>query len=247
MTSRWRAEGTFYEREWGGRTWRVRVDEPKVGLRGEDSRVGPILALEGLSDSGRVDPNAFGPASLIGHEVRFDRVEATFAPEGWGSLRIRAAWEARGDDVVDLEIQAQAFTVGDFEAVEVLVASSRLGSTGLEELDSPDPSIVANVRRAGSTIPVSAARSFAPLGADFRAVGRGLPYYLEMIHPDDGLRREVDAASATVRYALFGYDLERGVIVRGRLRGIWYATRPDEAEVSRRWDEFLSEPPPLGI
>ena len=63
-----------------------------------------------------------------------------------------------------------------------------------------------------------------------------------MIHPDDGTRRD----AVRVRYGLFGYDLERGVVLRGRLRGIWLAHRPDGAEVARRLDEFLREPPPLG-
>ena len=69
--------------------------------------------------------------------------------------------------------------------------------------------------------------------------------YLEMSHPDDTARR-VFKAPGLVRHALFGYDLERGVILRGRVRGIWLASRPDNAEMARQFNAFLSEPLPLG-
>jgi hypothetical protein len=72
-----------------------------------------------------------------------------------------------------------------------------------------------------------------------------------MAHPDDVARWicEGDRTASftpTFRYGLFGHDLEKGVVLRGRLRGAWITTRDLKAESIRRMDEFLHEPPPLG-
>jgi hypothetical protein len=244
MTSRWQAEGGRYERIWAGRRWGLAVDTARPGLLGLERPIG-LLALDGITAAGRSDPDAFGGPSLTGHEVLFDRVEAVYTPADWDSLRVRATWAPRADDLMDLEVQVQAFTVGDLESVEIHVAS-RLGTSTLDEPADLDASTAARLRDARSTLPLPGDGSFPTVLADLGESGGAPRYYLEMIHPDDGLRREIDPASSTVRYALFGHDLERGVIVRGRLRGIWYAARPDRAEVERRREEFLREPPPLG-
>jgi hypothetical protein len=227
MASPWKADGPRYERVWGGRPWTLDVQAPRAGLIAEADAIGPVLALDGISARGRSDPDALGGASLAGHEVRFDRVEALYVPEGWGSLRVRATWAPRGDDMLDVLVQVQAFTVGDLEAVQVHVAS-HLGDCEGEAIP------VGNQVRAAD----------APLLTQVDRADGSPSYYLEMIHPDDGTRRESAGGSAC--YTLFGYDLERGVILRGRLRGVWLDHRPDEAEVARRLDEFLREPLPLG-
>jgi hypothetical protein len=79
--------------------------------------------------------------------------------------------------------------------------------------------------------------------------------YMELAHPYDVARRIVEGGDPTtpaddqalsIRYGLFGHDLEKGVILRGRLRGLWISK--DEAAwlpaVAIR--EFLDRPPPLG-
>ncbi len=74
--------------------------------------------------------------------------------------------------------------------------------------------------------------------------------YAELVHPDDVARRVREGAGSidacpTIRYGLFGHDLERGVVLRARLRGIWLPADQAEAEARRRMDEFLREPLPL--
>lgn len=245
MASRWAADATRYELDWGGRRWSLLVDAPRTGLTAGQGMLGPLLAVDGISARGRLDPSTLGGASLVGHETLFNRVESLYAPEGWGTLRVRASWDARAENVVDLAVQIQAFTVGDLEAVEVHV-TSRLGVGDVEEMSGLDSAALARLREADVTLPIRTDAPFPPLLAKVGQADGASSYYLEMIHPDDATRREVGRASGEVRYALFGHDLERGVVVRGRLRGIWFDRRPDEAEVSHRLEQFLREPPPLG-
>jgi len=208
MTSRWDQDGPRYGLDWGGRRWWLAVDGPRPGLVADDPQAGPILALDGLTAPGRSDFDAFGGASLVEHRLHFDRVEATYIPAGWGSLKVRAAWSARSEGDVDLEVQVQAYTVDELKAIEVHVSSR------------PGPSETS-------------------------------PTYIELIHPDDvshaaGPHVRDHDGPGSVRHALFGYDLEKGIILRGRLRGTWLLGPPDEAEIDRRRRAFLREPLPLG-
>ena len=245
MPKRWVADAARYELDWGGRRWSLPVDAPGAGLMAAPGGLGPLLAVDGISARDRREPTTLGGAALVGHEILFSRVESFYAPEGWGTLRVRVAWDSREENVVDLEVQVQAFTVGDLEAVEVHV-TSRLGGGDVEEMAVLDPATLAKLRATDVPLPIRSDLSFPPLLAKVDQADGASSFYLEMIHPDDATRREVDRASGEIRYALFGHDLERGVVVRGRLRGIWLDHRPDEAEVSRRLEEFLREPPPLG-
>jgi hypothetical protein len=221
MSNRWTGSGSRFRLQWGGRNFELVTDSERPGLTELSGRPGVLLGLDGLAAQGRDGAGALGKASLVSVENRLGRVEAVYAPEGWGALRVRAAWIPRSDDVVDLEVQLVASSVGDLKAVQVLVASD-LGT---------------DVRTAGA--------SESPILAHLAGPPGVASTYLEMVHPDDSaLRSGLPSAG---RYALFGHDLERGVVLRGRLRGIWLASEPVEAEVSRLFDEFLKEPLPLGI
>jgi hypothetical protein len=222
MSSRWTGSGPNFGLRWGGRLFELATDSERPGLTEVPGGSGILLGLQGLAAQGRDGTGALGRSSFVSVENRLGRVEAVYSPEGWGSLRVRAAWIPRTDDVLDLEIQLQAASVGDLKAVEVLVTSD-LGK-GIRS-------------RPGSDSPVVAHLIGTPAAA--------FSYYLEMVHPDDRSPRK--GGSVPGRYALFGHDLERGVILRARLRGIWLESEPVDAEVSRLFDEFVNEPLPLGI
>jgi hypothetical protein len=218
MSNRWTGSGPCFGLNWGGRLFELATDSERPGLTELQGRPGVLLGLEGLAAQGRIGVGALGKSSLVSVEIRLGRVEAVYAPEGWGMLRVRAAWIPRTEDIVDLEIQLVATSVGDLKAVEVLV-SSDLG----KDATGPDSPFLAHL--AG------------PSGTSSS--------YLEMVHPDDRAPRQ--GVRSPGRYALFGHDLERGVVLRGRLRGIWLAAEPSDTEVSRLFDEFVKEPLPLGI
>ncbi|HMP59336.1 MAG TPA: hypothetical protein PKD86_08275, partial [Gemmatales bacterium] len=70
--------------------------------------------------------------------------------------------------------------------------------------------------------------------------------YVEMVHPHDGIGIETDGKGG-FRYRLFGHDLEKGVILRGRLRGLVLPRDGDEDAARAAYAEFIKEPPNLSL
>ncbi|HEX8199484.1 MAG TPA: hypothetical protein VF590_03290 [Isosphaeraceae bacterium] len=257
MERLWRGTGPAYELPWGGRTWTLRVDDPRPGLRSEGIEAGPFLGLEGVAERGRWDPDALSGATLVGHECRLGRVEATYAPPGWGDLSVRAAWSPQADDGIDLQIQINALSVGRLRAVEVKLASV----LGAAAAGSPRQVEPRDARSAGLsydgrepdlhgliTLPPGGPGSFAPLVLP--AAGLEGWRYAEMVHPEDVSRRILEGGPApqpcgAIRCGLFGYDLERGVVLRARLRGLWLRAEGAEAATRARFEQFVREPLPL--
>jgi hypothetical protein len=254
MTRRWTGDGPTFGLDWGGRAWALSVDGARPGLTADG--LGPILGLDGVSEVGRRAPGALSGASLVGWECRLGRVEATYAPPDWGSLFVRAAWSPSGDEGVDLEIQIHALTVGQLHALEVNLLSDP-GGPGTSSPDAPRTVESRDARCAGlsydgrepdlhawTTLPPGLS-SFSP--RVFRVPEIADRVYVEMVHPDDIARRissdrGVPGRPGPVRYGLFGYDLEKGVVLRARLRGLWLRS---EDEAPAGYERFLREPPPL--
>ncbi len=154
--------------------------------------------------------------------------------------------DRRGADAVDLEVQLSASSVGELEGLEVGVLSRLDPATPEDSIGADLLRGIARSRRGSlrrrwprarfATVPVRspfrrAAASPQPLPVQqqyrHRRKCAGL-FYTEMVHPDDLFRRvltePIPAGSATIpggsiRYALFGLELEKGVILRARLRG----------------------------
>ena len=72
--------------------------------------------------------------------------------------------------------------------------------------------------------------------------------YIEMVHPADIRNTELAAEAAdapSLQHHLFDTDLEKGVIVRARARGLVVPRARDVEIASAAWQAFVSEPPPL--
>ena len=81
-----------------------------------------LVFTPGLAAAGRFETDVFTPATLVSVERYRARVQAMFAPPGWGGLVVRAAWgPSCGGAGVDLEVQASATSVGLLSAVEVVI------------------------------------------------------------------------------------------------------------------------------
>ena len=166
-----------------------------------------------------------------------------------------------------------ASSVGELKSVEVYVAtrlfdhgnaaipSFRLASWVVPR-DARSAALTYDGRtstgelRLLATLPVPEPRdtAFPPVSLARPWPDRSLRY-VEMVHPHDVSRRIVQGpnpdryipgSELAVRYALFGHDLEKGVVVRGRLRGLWIPTESGEADLREAYREFLALPPPLG-
>jgi len=257
MPRRWDGFGPKFEVEWGGRVWALKVDDLMPGLRTDSNQVGPLLALEGVAAVGRWAPEALSGATLVGYECRFNRVEATYAPLGWGALFVRAAWTPSGFDGIDLEIQLHAQSVGALRAVEVKLVS---------RFADPEPSAFHAQRWVEPRDARSAALSYDRREPDLRGLTTLPPresafhsprlvpgneadgwLYAEMVHPGDASRRIREggrtlALSRTTRYGLFGHDVEKGVVFRARLRGVWLHSETAKRDALERFEQFEQEP-----
>jgi hypothetical protein len=260
MARDWVGTGPEFRLEWGGRTWTLNVNDTRPGLRVRSPACGPLLGLQGLAEAGRWAPGALSGATLVGFERRNHRVEATYAPLGWGGLCVRAAWSPVGADAVDLEIQAHALSVGQLKAVEVKLVS---------QFAEPEPTSAPVLRWVEPRDARSAALSYdgrepelrglttlPPREAAFHSPRLTMPseadawLYAEMVHPDDLSRRIREggrtlALAHTTRYGLFGHDLEKGVVLRSRMRGLWLRSEDAKETALARFEEFLHEPLPL--
>jgi hypothetical protein len=77
--------------------------------------------------------------------------------------------------------------------------------------------------------------------------------YVEMIHPADeaggmlsvgGMSGEPDHTTCTL-HTLFASPLEKGVILRARLRGVFLPRERDTELAAEAYRQFLAAPPPL--
>lgn len=251
MSRSWTGSGSVDTIEWGGVEWTLGVEDANPGLR--SARSGPLLALEGVAERGRWEPGALCGASLVSHECRFGRVEATYRPEGWGEMTVRAAWFPVGDAGLGLEVELSARSVEELHQVEVKVLSAlepppAPGAHRAVEPRDRDAAMLSYDGRESDLSALVTGPPGDPLGPWLASkTGREDWAYVEMVRPEDAARRihEGRLPFAATRYGLFGYDLERGVVLRGRLRGFWLPKASAFREAQRHVRDFLDEPPPL--
>ncbi len=271
--SRWTGAGPEFSLSWGGRAWRLSFDEPNPGLCCEAGlEQVKLLSLDGLARTGRVDRAAFTPESLVQFELHRGTVRATFAPTGWGGLTALACWRPTViGEGIDLEIQLSAATVGELDLVVVniesrhgdLTAGLRMPPTfadGRDTLVTPED-VGQPERSAPLTHPLGRAptpqETQRPLPGPRVLNPTGTPagwFYVEMARPSDmaspaegasGQGESKTGLPGSTRYSLLGHDLEKGVILRARVRGCWINSSGPERAALAAYRDFLREPPSL--
>jgi len=269
----WRGTGPEHSLVFGSVSLSLNVEKANPGLELATCHgKARLLALEGLAQAGRYDPLAFCAQALVGWDLIRGRLTATYAPAGWGGLTVRAAWSPMsGRAGVDLEIQAWADSTAKLKHVEVVVLSqwvkgdcgfspalasrveSRDAQSAAHSYDGREP---ATVLSSLTTLPLatSGATALEPLVVAVPGAGRSL-HYVEMVQPDDVARRIIGVPAddrttsqlvLAVRYGLLGHDIEKGVVLRARLRGQWIESESPQDEAQSLWRQFLDEPLPLG-
>lgn len=232
-----------------------------------------LLGLDHIAMSGRRDDTAFGESSLIGFERYRSRVQATYMPQGCPGLSIRAAWSPAPDHHgFDIDVQVWAASTAVYLRLEVVIASlwSFIPSVDpacpvryVEPRDTHAAALSYDGRESPESlkalitmpVPAGSPHPLPPPIYPWTTVPAGGRYYAELVQPNDCARRIIgemagEAAgpegAVSIRYGLFGHDLEKGVVLRGRIRGVWIAELVPEAEASRQYEAFLREPPALG-
>ena len=267
-----RGNSPDFDLDWFATSWRLRLDGPCPGLECSTGS-NRVLSLGGLSARGRFGLWESERPVLSKFEVLGERVEASYSFPTWGGLSVRASWSLLRDfEGVDLEVQVLADSVDFLKGLEVQVVSQ----FSSRALDTPTmvQRVVVEARDRESaglsydgrepekilqslwTLPVP-----GEIGDQFRPKVIPVPnlvghaHYVEFVHPEDVARRltsegqspsgETGTISA-VRYGIFGHDLEKGVLLRGRLRGLLQPAAPTRDQLDTLTRAFLETPLPLG-
>jgi hypothetical protein len=198
-----------------------------LSLQVGDLHMGTVLGLE-VVDAVNLgaQPLTF-PRATPDVVLRQDTLLAHFAPTTRRPVECQARWRVHPEGIIDLEVST--LTPGKWDGLAVQTHSTfKLTSLTANEIvvdDSVSPGIVL----------------YRPAASQFT--------YAEFCHPFDGIGLEVKPEDGmhAARFRLFGHDLEKGVILRGRLRGILLPRAVDVAAAQAAYQRFLAEPPNLTL
>lgn len=184
--------------------------------------LGPLLGLEVACAHELEEPLALAepghPPELF---ARQDVLLAQFKPTPSRQVECHARWRVHGAGLFDLEVSA--LTPGKWSGLAIHTCS-HLPPGNFEIVQTDD-----------ALRPIVLCR---PTGAEHA--------WLEMCHPKDGLLFDI-TTSGGLRFHLFDQDLEKGVILRGRLRGQLLPKQADAAAALAAYGKFLAEKPNLSI
>lgn len=231
---------------------------------------GPILGVQSLQASGKHLGRVGAEGALLERRLRRNVVDAQFRATKRWPARLHLYWKATTAGQIDLEVlvatpqpleKLEVVTVGHVPCAEAMVPVSGKRTSwvgihaatqfGSRSLVLPRDRAVALFSMDGRT---------PRFGETVLAPAYGYPIvvyrlrnpdwsYVEMSHPEDCARivARVDAAVARVSFGLFGLDLEKGVILRGRVRGIFVPRRADLDQAMELFKRFLAQKPPLSV
>lgn len=200
-------------------------------LRGLELQAGS-LHLPSFLGLEIVDAVNLGPQPLVSPNtvpdivIRQDTISVKYAPTTRRPVECQARWRVVPEGVFDLEVSTLTPGKWDGLAVQTLTSLSTTRPQEEVQIDSGvNPGIVI----------------YRPLGQQIS--------YVEFCHPHDGIAVEIksDVTTTTVRYRLFGLDLEKGVILRGRLRGMIVPRSIDTASAHAAYERFIREAPNLTL
>lgn len=270
----WQGAGPEFTIHAAARSWSLNLLAPNPGLYWTDgASSASVLALLGVSTTARYDAAAFDVTSLVGYERHRGRVQATYCPNTWNGLTIRSTWEPTpGLEGIDMEVQLSAKSFQPVRCLEVAIGS-RFDEISIPRSEAavsyraePRDERAASLSYDGrESLPILRALTTLPIPATCPHIlpsvihklpnGDGGIGYIEMVRPNDCARRIIGRNATltdarlgpiSVRYGLFAHDLEKGVVLRGRVRCVWLERVPGEEDVRRLHEDFLNEPPALG-
>lgn len=154
-----------------------------------------------------------------------------------GDVLLRAVWSALDENGVDLEVEASTRSVGLVQGLSLILGSRWPLSSRVQVLDTPagDAPLVLMPPSIRQTITLATMPSFPG------------QTYVEMAQPFGLVDEPAEHPGAGSRYRFFGHDLERGVLLRGRIRGVWVPGEASVEQANQLWRQFAATPIHLGV
>ncbi|MGH7193414.1 MAG: hypothetical protein ACREJM_07750, partial [Candidatus Saccharimonadales bacterium] len=211
------------------------------------------LSLAGQClDQGELLGVDFEPAAMSHGYALLDAYQrggdliASYAQAPSATVSIQIYWRAAlfefagiARPSVDLQISVQTSLL---DSRPGLRTRSHLPACAVERIGSL---LAANHAAIGASTPTFSREAGA--GCFVFRPWQGNFSYAEMAHPSDAAACELhDGADATeIAHRLFEGNLEKGVIVRGRVRGVVVPRSEDLEFALAAWNQFVEQPPPL--
>ncbi len=210
--------------------------------------------LPGMSLLGVELPAAETPVtkSNVDFYVRGGDLVATYAEtSGWplrAQLYWRAALEARDNAICAMELIASVQTSLLDSRPELMTHSDLAAREAFQLLDPERPDFAPI-----APTPIDSGQNEHPERPHcylFRLPSSKISY-TEMVHPADAQRSscQVRACGGNLeihlRHQLFAERLEKGVILRARVRGVWLDRAGDQAAAARHYASFSTAELPL--
>lgn len=238
--------------------------------------LGPLLAVRCIEVAGKPPFQVGFPPARPDHRLRSNLLDVQLDETSRCPVRLQIYWSAARARQIDMEVLATTVHAFDKLEVLTWSAAPAKEATSRSEClfrVSANHSGWVDVREAmrlgAEWLVIPRDRNAAIVGLDGRSPGLdesivGPPFhspivcyrpagqswsYVEMSHPDDCARIIARYHRRTVEwgFGLFGLDIEKGVILRGRVRGAIVPRRDDLNRADRLFREFLTEPPHLSV
>jgi len=180
--------------------------------------------------------------------IRGDSVLASYGETADYPNEVEAAWRATVDApepgfLAQLDLILSVHT-SRLDSLPALVVRSVLRAAEVFQLVDGEQWVLKPVEAEFSLLPPD-----VPGCLVFRPAGGG-PRYVEMVHPadhvDDEIRIDAGAGLVDVRHRVFVGSLEKGVILRSRIRGAWTAPDCELRQIVAAYESFCTAQPPLG-
>lgn len=193
-----------------------------------------------------------GQADAIGDAyVRAAELTAAYDASGDWPVRVDAVWRrvnrsSHHEFVAAIEllvsVRTDSLNSQPRMAVESTFSGGEVALAADRNADRFEPF-------SSSTVDLASAGQDACRGCIvFRPTGSDLSY-VEMVHPADFRQDELVGGGDTpfrVRHHLFDDSLEKGVVLRARLRGVFVPRGSDTQLASEQYAAFRASEPPLG-
>jgi hypothetical protein len=207
------------------------------------------LQIRGVEKDLPVELNIFGISQRVEQHIDVAKLD--------GYVRGRdlvALYDESRPDHLRTQVYWRALQASDLSASckpeHVVAAFDLILSVNTSLLDSdPQVTVRSETSRSDSIVQLKVEPAPESSAVLVRLVGEKLSY-VELVHSADACRSWIDtqaANSAEINHLLFQQRLEKGVILRARIRAAIIASENDEQLAAELYQHFAASEPPLTV